>query len=71
MFFIKKLLILILLAIFITDLCSETEYIEIPSSSIRMRVIAKSNSTKDQQDKKTVKKELVNKLSTLIEKDST
>ena len=45
---------------------SNDEYVEIPSTSIRMRVIAKSNSEKDQSDKKIVKDALEKKLYEVI-----
>lgn len=62
----KKLIILILLAGVVTLLSNENEYIPIPSSSIRMRVIANSNSKKDQDDKKIIKSILEEKLYEVI-----
>ena len=51
----KKLLVMLVLAIGIIIACSNNEYIEIPYSSIRMRVIANSNSKEDIKNKIIVK----------------
>lgn len=51
----KKLIILILLAVGVTVLTQNDEYVEIPSSSIRMRVIANSDSETDQKNKIIIK----------------
>lgn len=51
----KKLIILIILAVMVTLVSQSNEYVEIPSSSIRMRVIANSNDKVDQEKKIEVK----------------
>ena len=66
MFFIKKIILLITLSILVSYISSNDEYVEIPSTSIRMRVIAKSNSEKDQSDKRIVKDALEKKLYEVI-----
>lgn len=58
----KKLIILILIAIGVSYISKSNEYIEIPSSSIRMRVIANSDSEEDQKKKVIVKSFLEEKL---------
>ncbi len=58
----KKLLILIIAAVAVSIFSSKEEYVPIPSSSIRMRVIASSNSKKDQEEKIEVKSLLEEKL---------
>lgn len=63
----KQLVILIILAIGVTLFGSSNEYIEIPSTSIRMRVIAASDSEKDQANKKIVKSFVEEKLYELID----
>ncbi len=59
----KKILILIILAFLTINYISKKEYVEIPSTSIRMRVIAASNSKKDQKDKMIIKDIITKKLS--------
>ena len=54
----KNLLIVIVAAFLVSLLISTEDYITIPSTSIRMRVIAASNSEKDQNDKIIVKSAL-------------
>lgn len=51
----KQLMILIILAVGITLVSNSEEYVEIPVSSIRMRVIAASDSEEDQAEKLVVK----------------
>lgn len=58
----KKLIVLIILAVGITFLSNSNEYVEIPSSSIRMRVIANSNKEEDQNKKVEIKSILEEKL---------
>ena len=55
LFFINKIIPLILIAFLVTFISDSGASIEIPSSSIRMRVIAKSNSQNDQNDKMIIK----------------
>lgn len=62
----KKLLILILVAGGVTILSNSNEYVEIPSSSIRMRVIANSNDQEDQNNKKIIKSIVEEKLYEII-----
>jgi len=62
----KQLIILTLTAIFITYVSNTNEYIEIPSSSIRIRVIANSNSDEDQGKKIIIKSILEEKIYDLI-----
>lgn len=62
----KKLIILLILAGGFTLLSNSNEYVEIPSSSIRMRVIANSNEKEDQEDKKIIKSILESNLYDLI-----
>lgn len=64
----KKTLFIIGLALIATFLIQDDDYIEIPSTSIRMRVIAKSNDTKDQEDKIKIKKALEEKIYEITEK---
>lgn len=67
----KKLAIMIILAGIVVIVSNSNEYVEIPASSIRMRVIAGSNSEEDQSQKKLIKSWLEEKLYELItgEKD--
>ena len=58
----KKLIILILLAMGFTLVCNDEDTVMIPASSIRMRVIAKSNSKTDQKEKMKVKSILEEKI---------
>ena len=58
----KKLIILILLAMGFTLVCNDEDTVMIPASSIRMRVIAKSNSKTDQKEKMQVKSILEEKI---------
>lgn len=51
----KQLIILILIALGVVFLGNDEQYVEIPASSIRMRVIAASDSEKDQSNKEIVK----------------
>ena len=62
----KKIVLLFILAFLVTCISNNNEYIEIPSTSIRMRVIAKSNEEKDQKDKIIIKSALEQKLYELI-----
>ena len=66
----KKLIILIIAAVGISFFMKDNEYIEIPSSSIRMRVIAASDGEADQHNKKIVKDAISLKLSQLMNEDS-
>ena len=54
----KNLIIIILGAVFISICVNNKDYVEIPSTSIRMRVIAASNRDEDQRDKLIVKSAL-------------
>lgn len=63
----KKLAILAVIAIGINLLANSNEYVEIPSTSIRMRVIANSNDEKDQEEKKIIKSVVEEKLYELVE----
>ena len=51
----KKLIITILVAASIMYMCNQNEYIKVPNNSIRMRVIANSNSEEDINNKLIVK----------------
>lgn len=62
----KQLIILIILAVFAIYISKDNEYVEIPSTSIRMRVIANSNSTEDQAKKKIIKSIVEEKIYELI-----
>ncbi len=64
----KKLIILIIVACIVGGLSKSNEYVEIPSTSIRMRVIANSNSEVDQSDKKIIKSILEEKLYDIVKK---
>ena len=63
----KKTILLIILAVIAIIVSNKNEYIEIPSTSIRMRVIAKSNDIKDQRDKTIIKSVIEEKLYELID----
>lgn len=63
----KKILVLSVLAMIMTLLSTNQNYVEIPTSSIRMRVIAASNSEKDQHDKIKVKSFIEKKLYEMID----
>ncbi len=67
MFFMKQLIILIIIAVSIVCLGNNNEYIEIPSTSIRMRVIGASNSDEDQKEKRIVKSFVEEKLYELLD----
>ncbi len=58
----KKLIILIIVAAGVSVFANNNEYVEIPSSSIRMRVIANSDKDEDQNKKIIVKSILEEKL---------
>jgi len=58
----KKIFILIILAILTINYTNKEDIVEIPSTSIRMRVIAKSNDAKDQENKIKIKSALEKKL---------
>ncbi len=64
----KKLIILIAVAFGVNLISNSNEYVEIPSSSIRMRVIANSNDEADQNDKKIIKSIVEEKLYEVINK---
>lgn len=66
----KKVLILIVLALIVTVISSTNEYVEIPSTSIRMRVIAASDKEQDQENKMIIKSILEEKLYEIIENSS-
>ncbi len=51
----KQLIILIILALGVVYISKNNEYVEIPSSSIRMRVVANSDSKEDQAKKIIIK----------------
>lgn len=63
----KQLIILIIIAVGVVIISNSNEYVEIPVSSIRMRVVAASDSTKDQAEKMVVKSFVEEKLYELIE----
>ena len=63
----KQLIILIIIAIGVCVLSNSNDYVEIPSSSIRMRVIAASNEEKDQENKKIIKSVVEEKLYEIID----
>lgn len=67
----KQLLILIVVAMGVTYLSNNNEYVEVPSTSIRMRVIANSNDELDQENKQEVKSLVEKELYGLIEKGDT
>ena len=54
----KQLLVIIIGAILVSLFVNKNDYVMIPSTSIRMRVIAASNSKQDQNDKIIVKSAL-------------
>ena len=54
----KNLFIIIILAVIVSVFISDKDYVMIPSTSIRMRVIAASNSEVDQNNKLIVKSAL-------------
>lgn len=58
----KNILILLVLAIFTMNYINKQNYVEIPSTSIRLRVIAASNMKKDQENKIIVKNAIVEEL---------
>lgn len=58
----KKILILFCLAFGITMFIGDKDYVEIPSTSIRMRVVAASNDKNDQKEKIIVKSYLEEKI---------
>lgn len=58
----KKLIILLFIAGGVVLLSNTNEYVEIPSSSIRMRVIGASNEKEDQENKKIIKSAVEEKL---------
>ena len=62
----KKLFIMLILALGVFLLIEKENYIVIPSSSIRMRVIAASNNPKDIENKIIVKKELEKELTNIV-----
>lgn len=63
----KKLIILIILAITVTFLVkNKSDNVYIPSESIRIRIIANSNSEYDIKEKISVKKNVEKELSTLL-----
>ena len=66
----KKLIVLIVIAFGVNLLANSNEYVEIPSSSILMRVIANSNDESDQSDKKVVKSIIEEKLYELVKSSS-
>lgn len=65
-FKMKKLIILIAVAFGVTLISNSNEYVEIPSSSIRMRVIANSNDKGDQENKKFIKSIVEEKLYDIV-----
>ena len=69
MFFIKKILLVVLIFILVgTYIKTETkEQIIIPDTSLRFRVISNSNSIEDYKIKMEVKKEVEEKLNKLLE----
>lgn len=58
----KRLIILVIAAFGVSILLKDNDYVEIPSSSIRMRVVAASDKEEDQNDKKIIKSALEKKL---------
>lgn len=66
----KKLLVLLLLAGIITYVSNINEYVEIPSTSIRMRVIANSDKKEDQENKQIIKSALEKKIYEIIKNDN-
>ncbi len=65
----KQLAILIILAVGTIFLASNNDYVEIPSSSIRMRVIAASDEEKDQKNKLEIKSLVEQMLYNLIDRE--
>lgn len=63
----KQLIVLIIIAGAVVLFGNSNEYIEIPSSSIRMRVVANSDSDEDQVEKYIVKSFVEEKLYELID----
>lgn len=63
----KKLIFLLIAAVGVSVFMSNNEYVEIPSTSIRMRVIANSDSSEDQNNKKIVKSAVEEKLYEITE----
>lgn len=66
----KKLIILIICAICVSLYSSNNNFVEVPSTSIRMRVIANSNNKKDQSDKLVVKEKLESVIYDITSKSS-
>lgn len=70
-FYMKKLIVIILLAVIVILSNKNEETVMIPSSSIRMRVIANSNSKADQEEKIIVKSKLEEIISNMISSHET
>ena len=68
LFFMKKILILFVLAVITICYINSEEYVQIPSTSIRLRVIAASNNSKDQKDKIKVKNAVIKELNKVLYK---
>ena len=62
----KKTILLIIIAIIFCNYSYKNDNIIIPSSSIRIRVIASSNNKKDQEDKLIIKSALEEKIYNLL-----
>ncbi len=68
MFFIKKIVIIFAVIIFCLVISKQQETVKIPIDSIRIRIIANSNSIEDQNTKIKVKNDIEKKLYDLTEK---
>lgn len=62
----KNIIILLIIATITAVYIKNKNYIEIPSTSIRLRIIAASNNSKDQSDKIKVKNAIVEELNSII-----
>ena len=65
----KKTVVLLVITFIVMLYGNKQEYVQIPVSSIRIRVIAKSDSTKDQNDKIIIKNALEEEIYKLIGKN--
>lgn len=66
----KNILLLIIIAVLTVNYINKENYVEIPSTSIRLRVIAASNDKHDQEDKMVIKEALTSELQNIIGKNA-
>ena len=62
----KNIILILLIALFTVVYMNKQDYIEIPSTSIRLRVIAASDDEVDQKNKRIVKSALTDKLANIL-----